>query len=119
MNWTIERARRYLLTLPPAVSGQRGHDTTFHAACVLVKGFGLDRETALGLLREFNQRCRPPWSEKELRHKVEDADRTPDSRARGYLVRKGNRANPRRPVRVIWRIDRGQRATLGPRKPPC
>src|SRR5271157_1844976 len=29
----------YLARIPPAVSGQRGHDRTFPAACVLVKGF--------------------------------------------------------------------------------
>jgi primase-polymerase (primpol)-like protein len=31
-----ERARRYLTKIPPAISGQRGHDATFHAACALV-----------------------------------------------------------------------------------
>ena len=35
------RASAYLARLPGAVSGQRGHDRTFHAACVLIKGFDL------------------------------------------------------------------------------
>ena len=36
----IERARRYIAKCLPAISGQGGHDATFHVACVLVHGFG-------------------------------------------------------------------------------
>lgn len=39
---------------------------------------------AFPLLAEWNSRCEPPWSEAELRHKLEDADKRPD--ARGYLL---------------------------------
>jgi hypothetical protein len=71
----VERARKYLATMNASVSGQRGHDTAFAAACALVLGFGLDQETALQLLMgEWNERCQPPWSEHELRHKVRSAD---------------------------------------------
>jgi hypothetical protein len=66
------RARDYLAHLPPAISGCRGHDTTFMAACWLVR-FGLGDRDAMVLLREFNQRCLPPWTEKELAHKLADA----------------------------------------------
>lgn len=69
----IERARRYLRKCPPAVSGNGGHNATFKTASSLVNGFCLDVESALTLLREWNERCQPPWSEKELRHKVYDA----------------------------------------------
>src|SRR5690606_3701479 len=69
----IERARKYLAKVPPAVSGQSGHNTTFHAACVLVCGFMLERQQALGLLAEWNQACQPPWSDRELEHKVDSA----------------------------------------------
>ena len=69
------RARDYLAQLPPAVSGCRGHDTTFMAACWLVR-FGLGDRDAMALLREFNERCQPPWTEKELAHKLEDARKT-------------------------------------------
>src|SRR5207244_3535255 len=62
----------------PAVSGQGGHDATFRVACRLThrpdKGFGLDRETAIELLmRIFNPRCQPPWTLREIAHKVDDA----------------------------------------------
>jgi len=71
---TIERARRYLAKMDASVSGSRGHDTAFRAACAMVAGFALDADTALGLLiEEWNGRCTPPWTERELRHKCEDA----------------------------------------------
>jgi hypothetical protein len=43
------------------------------AAEHLVRGFQLDDEQALQLLEEWNARCLPPWSEKELRHKIAQA----------------------------------------------
>lgn len=79
----IERARKYLDRLPPSVSGQGGHNAAFHAACVLLLGFGLNKSEALVLMSEFNHRCQPPWSEKELQHKLDSADKQPGER--GYL----------------------------------
>jgi hypothetical protein len=38
---------------PPAISGQRGHDRTFHVACVLVHGFDFPVEDALTVLRRW------------------------------------------------------------------
>jgi|GEM_PF-804216 len=81
---TVERARRYLAAIPPAVSGSGGHNTTYHAACCLVQGFDLERDVALALLREWNQSCVPPWSDGELQHKVDDAHKLPGER--GYLL---------------------------------
>ena len=60
----------YLAKIPAAISGQRGHDQTFHAACVLVKGFGLTVDEARPFLHEWNERCDPPWSAAELEHKL-------------------------------------------------
>lgn len=79
----FERARKYLVKCSPAVSGQSGHNTTFRTACILVLGFMLQREQALILLREWNQTCQPPWTERELEHKVDDAEK--QSGERGYL----------------------------------
>lgn len=76
----IERARSYLAKLPPAISGQGGHNAAFHAACVLVLGFGLHKDAAMHLLREWNQLCQPPWTERELEHKVNDATKQPGER---------------------------------------
>lgn len=79
----IDRARKYLAKIPGAVSGQRGHDRTFHAACVLVLGFELSKDDALPLMHEWNVTCVPPWSTPELEHKVDDAIK--EDGTRGYL----------------------------------
>jgi hypothetical protein len=71
----VERARRYLAALPPAVSGQHGDVTTFRACCRLVRGFLLDDADALGVMREWNAQCAPPWSERELMDKIRRARR--------------------------------------------
>lgn len=56
----IERARRYIAKCRVAISGQRGHDTTFHVAAILWQGFGLTEADTLMLLREWNCGCQPP-----------------------------------------------------------
>jgi KaiC/GvpD/RAD55 family RecA-like ATPase len=71
----MARASLYLRKFPPAISGQKGHDTTFRAACILVLGFGLNELEAMEVLREWNKGCLPPWSERELLHKVQSADK--------------------------------------------
>jgi hypothetical protein len=69
-----ERARRYLARMPPAISGSGGHVQTLLAAEHLVRGFGLDDATAFELLATYySPRCQPPWSERELHHKVSEA----------------------------------------------
>lgn len=82
----LRRATAYLDAMDPAISGQGGHDTTYTAATAMVHGFGLDPEMALQLLLDrYNPRCEPPWTEKELRHKVEDAATKPHELPYGWL----------------------------------
>ena len=83
----IERARRYVANCPPAISGQRGHDATFHVAALLVHGFALGEADALALLREWNAACVPPWSESELIHKINSAANATHREARGHLLK--------------------------------
>lgn len=85
----LERARRYVAAMPAAVSGSNGHNATYAAACALVKGFGLSVAEARPILEEFNGRCAPPWSPKELEHKLAQADKTADPEPRGYLIGSG------------------------------
>lgn len=81
-----ERARRYLATMPPAVSGSGGHAATFKAALALVRGFCLSEADALELLaNEYNPRCEPPWTDRELQHKVASAAKD-GSLPSGYLL---------------------------------
>ena len=71
----VRRARGYLANIEGAISGQRGHDRTFRVACVLMLKFGLSLEESLPLIREWNEQCEPMWSEKDLRHKLQDAQK--------------------------------------------
>ena len=82
----MERARLYVAKCLPGVSGQGGHNATFYVAAVLVHGFALGEADALVLLREFNQRCLPPWSEGELIHKIKSAANVAHLLPRGHLL---------------------------------
>jgi len=79
----LDRARKYIATIPGAVSGAGGHDATFKVACTLVLGFELPDSDALNLLSEWNQSCQPPWSERDLKHKIQSAGQ--QGGERGYL----------------------------------
>lgn len=68
----IERCRKYVEKMPPAVSGQGGHGQTLAAACECFR-FGLDDHDAARVLGEYNLRCDPPWSDRDLDHKLSDA----------------------------------------------
>jgi len=81
-----ERVRRYMQTIPPAVSGQGGHNRTLWAARCLVTGFQLSAEDATSHLAEWNLGCLPPWSERELAHKIESAIGTQCDKPAGWLL---------------------------------
>jgi hypothetical protein len=67
-----ERARRYISKIV-SVAGEGGHNAAFRAACKL-REFGLPMEAAWPLLLAWNDmNATPPWTPKELRHKLEDA----------------------------------------------
>lgn len=84
----VENARAYLRKLPPAQSGAGGHPATYRAASILAHGFDLGWEDAWALLNEWNvSHCTPPWSEKELRHKLSDAYAKPHDRPKGWIVK--------------------------------
>ena len=72
---SVERARRYLAAVPPAVAGQGGDLRTFRVCCRLVRGFALTHDVALQLLADWNARCDPPWTDRELTAKLEHAQR--------------------------------------------
>lgn len=67
------RARAYVAKMDPAIEGSGGHLATWRVAQVLVRGFALSLQEAMEVMEEFNQRCRPPWSPRELTHKLESA----------------------------------------------
>jgi len=69
-----ERAIRYLKDeAPPSIEGQGGNANAYKVAA-RVKDFGVNRDTAAGLMLEhWNDRCEPPWSADELGHIVDHA----------------------------------------------
>lgn len=77
----IERAKSYLFKVPPSVGGTgtgEGSRQCYRAAGVCYDGFALNEEECLQALSEWNARCKNkegqpwPWSESELRHKIQD-----------------------------------------------
>ena len=105
MKNAFDLAREAIANLPPAISGQGGHPATFRAACECAR-LGLGDGDAMSLLAEFNRRCSPPWSEKELRHKLTDARRA----AGGQVRRWHQQAAPA--VRMVWKSVKSQSDTL-------
>jgi putative DNA primase/helicase len=90
------RARCYVATLPPGISGQGGHNATFEAACTCFR-FGLSEAEATEIMRDFNARCVPPWSDHDLQHKVESARQTVEADGEfGKLVIQDRPLPPRR-----------------------
>ena len=81
-----ERARRYIAAIPPAVTGQHGDVATFRVCCRLVRGFALKDDDALTVLTDWNNACSPPWSEPELRAKLQAARRYGREPVGGLLV---------------------------------
>lgn len=89
----VERARRYVAKLPASISGHGGHNHLYRAAVVVVKGFGIDDEDeALEILLEFNRRCVPRWSENELVHKIQEAQKADADD--GFLLEAQGRDSP-------------------------
>src|SRR5262249_49193040 len=87
----MTRARQYAAKCQGAISGSGGHNATWLVTVALVRGFDLSAQQAYRVLaEEFNPRCKPPWSERELRHKVTSAMEQ-CKREPGYLLAGGRR----------------------------
>lgn len=95
---TKDRARRWLAKVPPSISGQGGHAQAFTAATGLIHGFELSEFDAIDLLNEWNRCCQPPWSDKDIRHKVNQAVKTPHDKPRGWLIENRNTLAPVSPT---------------------
>jgi replicative DNA helicase len=108
----VERAAKYLAKMDASVSGSGGHNTAWRAACAMVQGFGLSPGDAFQLLAsDWNQRCKPPWSVKELNHKIKQAGEAPGQR--GYLAD----ATPDQWEKIVLRIGK-QPASEQPAEEP-
>lgn len=78
-----QRAVRYVAKMDAAVAGENGHDRCFAVACKLVIEFALSHDDAFRIMwDEYNPRCEPEWSEKEIWHKINSASKQKGERGR-------------------------------------
>jgi len=89
-----------------------------------VRGFGLDPGVALELLeRHYNPRCQPPWSSKELLHKVSEAYHKPFGKPYGWLRDAGGDRSGKQPEnnrQTSGDVDlSGLLRSLDPQAPPA
>ena len=89
LDWALEWLRD---VAPVAIEGRGGSAKAFVTFGGLVVGFGLDEDTAVELAQTrppiaagapdaaWNDRCEPPWSEAELYHKAQEAERKGSTR---------------------------------------
>lgn len=69
-----ERARNYVATMDPAIQGAHGENQFFHVCYTLAVRFDLsEADTESIISNDYNPRCQPPFSEKEVAHKIRDA----------------------------------------------
>lgn len=85
-----ERAKRLLAKMEAPrrdpSDPQDSHALVFSAALALYHGFGLDEGDALYLLKEYCERSDRPWTEAELRHKIQGAKVAVSAKPRGHLL---------------------------------
>jgi len=82
----FHRARAYVAKVPGAIEGNHGDCQTLGVANLLIWDFALSAAEALTILRDYNQRCSPPWGEVELISKLQSAEKQPHSKPRGNLL---------------------------------
>lgn len=87
----VDRARRYLARVEPAVAGQRGEQHTFRSVAGVVRGFALSDDDALSALQGWNSRCAPPWSERDSPRKSTGREDTAVSRSAHFVTRSEGR----------------------------
>ncbi|MBV9274708.1 MAG: hypothetical protein JO333_12495, partial [Verrucomicrobia bacterium] len=82
------RISSYISTLPEAISGQDGHDTTLASLHKLRYGFALSDNDLGRVAEDYNDRlCKPKWNKSDLAHKVSKAINKPFDKEWGYLIK--------------------------------
>lgn len=101
----LERCRKYLDKMEPAIQGQGGRQRTWNAM-LAVAGFDpeLTQAEAWGVALDYNARCVPPWSERDLEGMLRDA--YDKGRLRGRFVDGGGRGA------FMPRVNRPQRQEI-------
>lgn len=82
-----QRIELYVDRCAVAVSGEEGSKRTMAVARTLYTGFELSEADTVRWLTRFSQRCKPPWSEKEILHKVKSVVNTKSPHERGWMLK--------------------------------
>lgn len=85
----IDRAGKFVDWLSTNKSWANEHDLAFCAAMNLVHGFSMAEGEALEIMQA---KLNPRWKERELRHKLQQARKSPSDRPAGYLLTQGHEA---------------------------
>lgn len=88
------RARLYAATCDPAIECSGGWTTTMLVVLQIARGFDLSPEHTVDVLREWNAKNAPPWSEDEIIAKAIWARDVADHRPLGYLLPASPGADP-------------------------
>jgi hypothetical protein len=87
----VERARKYVNSMPDSVEGSGGNGAMFAVVSALVNGFGLGDADAWAILREWNSaKAHPAWSEKELERMLASAKEKGSEKGVGHLLKGQN-----------------------------
>jgi hypothetical protein len=81
-----QRIQLYVDRTDIAISGQEGSKRTMAVARTLYTGFDLSEAETVSWLTKFSARCQPPWSEKEILHKVKSVVNGKTDRKRGWML---------------------------------
>jgi putative DNA primase/helicase len=81
----VKAARRYIAKVPPAIEGSEGDKHTFRTAGQML-AFGLTTDEVFMIMQEWNDTCSPPWTDDELRTKINSAATNGTPRAAKRVV---------------------------------
>jgi hypothetical protein len=91
----VDRARRYVDKLDPAIAGQFGRNAMFRACQVLMRGFALTVEQAFPIALEYDAKNAPPWGPRGVREKLREAFRAGKMPMRSLLKSNDSRVASR------------------------
>lgn len=73
-DWRVAKAKEWLATQPPAISGAGGSGHTMNVLSRAVRCCCLtDVDMVLEAIEDWNARCVPPWDGPQLSHKISEA----------------------------------------------
>jgi hypothetical protein len=95
-----QRIAAWVAAVPGAISGQGGHNQTFLVACRLYNGWALSEPDVLRWLVRYNEKCEPPWTPAELKHKAASAVKARHKKCRGHMLREEDPPTQPAPIRL-------------------